>query len=88
MKVWRNSEGREFDLDGVCACVGDGLVWAGQMADLGYELVEKEPVEFERMAVRYEMPMGFSEAHASDFWGAIMSPRLIPGKIYVVREKV
>lgn len=84
MKVWRNLEGREFPVNEN----GDGQLpnnrWlpSWDMKHLGYELVEKDPEEFELECIVWKLGI-------PDYSLKILrDDRLIPGKTYLVREKV
>lgn len=89
MKLWRNSEGREFPVG-----TGGEYCWAHleRMLDippdamklLGYELVDaSEPAVGTEGAEEFEVV-----CKSVDYGtGCLRSDRIRPGKTYVVREK-
>lgn len=81
MKVWRNSEGREFPVDqhGVCK-VGDYRVARQTLRELGYELVDVEPEAPEEFEVEC-----WAATHGNGY-PMLRDPSFIPGKTYLVRE--
>lgn len=79
MKVWRNSEGREFHPDDTGWCTEYGATLCPElMGALGYELVEKEEPEDE-FEVVCRLRGDFDDEVLQD-------DRLIPGELYSVRK--